>query len=287
MTRETTRAQAVQALALAALWLLAGSAPLGAQSAAEVIRQVAFKQRINQPLPLELRFRDETGRAVALGDYFGRRPVVLALVYYECPMLCNYVENGLVKALRPLSFEPGREFDVVFVSFAPEETPALAAAKKESVLKEYDRARTAAGWHFLTGEPDAIRPLTEAVGFHYLYDEKSRQYAHASGVIVVTPDGKLFRYFYGIEYAPRDLRLALVEASANKLGTPVDQVLLYCFHYDPETGKYGVLITRVIRLAGSGTALALAVFLVVMFRRERRLSAAAGRGADPRGTVKA
>ena len=278
MKGPTIRGRSVWVLALAAFWLLAGSAPLGAQSAAEVIRQVAFKQRINQPLPLELKFRDETGRAVALGDYFGRRPVVLALVYYECPMLCNYVENGLVKALRPLSFEPGREFDVVFVSFAPDETPALAAAKKESVLKEYGRAPTAAGWHFLTGEPDAIRPLTEAAGFHYLYDEKSRQYAHASGVIVVTPEGKLFRYFYGIEYAPRDLRLALVEASANKLGTPVDLVLLYCFHYDPETGKYGVIITRVIRLAGTGTALALAVFLVVMFRRERRMSAAAARG---------
>ena len=269
---------------MAAGLLIAGACALfsplsaSAQSPAEVIQQVAFEQKINQSLPLQLSFRDEAGREVALGDYFGRRPVVLALVYYECPMLCNYVENGLVKALRALTFEPGREFDVVIVSFAPNETPALAAAKKESVLKEYDRARTAAGWHFLTGEPDAIRQLTEAVGFRYLYDEKSQQYAHASGLMVATPEGKLFRYFYGIEYAPRDLRLALVEASANKLGTPVDQVLLYCFHYDPETGKYGVIITRVIRLAGTGTALALAVFLVVMFRRERRMSAAAARG---------
>src|SRR3990172_6166622 len=164
MKGPTIRGRSVWVLALAAWWLLGGSGRVGGQSAAEVIRQVAFKKRINQPLPLELKFRDETGRAVALGDYFGRRPVVLALVYYECPMLCNYVENGLVKALRALTFEPGREFDVVIVSFAPNETPALAAAKKESVLKEYDRARTAAGWHFLTGEPDAIRQLTEAVG---------------------------------------------------------------------------------------------------------------------------
>lgn len=273
-SRKTTRAQSARALALAALWLVATSAPLGAQSAAEVIRQVAFRQKINQPLPLELRFRDESGRTVALGDYFGRRPVVLALVYYQCPMLCNYVESGLVKALRVLTFEPGREFDVVIVSFAPNETPALAAAKKDSVLKDYGRAHTAAGWHFLTGDPENIRQLTEAVGFRYLYDEKTQQYAHASGLMVATPEGKLFRYFYGIEYAPRDLRWAVVEASANKLGTPVDQVLLYCFHYDPETGKYGLLITRVIRVAGTGTALALALFLVVMFRRERRVSAA-------------
>jgi len=261
--------------------LLLGSAcalfsPLssGAQSPAEVIQQVAFEQKINQPLPLGLKFRDEAGREVALGDYFGRRPVVLALVYYECPMLCTFVLNGLVKSLKVLKFEPGREFDVVVVSFNPAETPALAAEKKAAYLREYGRAATAAGWHFLTGEPEAIAALTEAAGFRYFYDEKSEQFAHASGIMVATPEGKLFRYFYGIEYAPRDLRLALVEASAGKLGTVVDQVLLYCFHYDPETGKYGVLINRIIRLAGTGTALALGIFLFVMFRRERRGAAA-------------
>ena len=252
------------------------SAP--AQSPAQVIQQVAFEQKINQPLPLNLTFQDESGRPVLLGDYFGRRPVVLALVYYECPMLCTFVLNGLVKSLKVLKFEPGREFDVVIVSFNPAETPALAAEKKAAYLRDYGRAATAAGWHFLTGEPEAIAALTDAVGFRYLYDTKSEQFAHASGIMVATSEGKLFRYFYGIEYAPRDLRLALVEASAGKLGTVVDQVLLYCFHYDPETGKYGVLINRIIRLAGTGTVLALGIFLFMMFRRERR-QAAAGSGA--------
>lgn len=253
-------------------------AAASAQSIGEVMQEVAFEQKINQPLPLELAFRDEAGRAVTLGDYFGRRPVVLALVYYECPMLCTFVLNGLVKSLRTLSFQPGREFEIVVVSFNPTETPALAAEKKAAYLRDYGRATTAAGWHFLTGEPEAIGALTEAVGFRYLYDEKSAQFAHASGIMVVTPEGKLFRYFYGIEYAPRDLRLAVVEASAGKLGTLVDQVLLYCFHYDPETGKYGVIITRIIRLAGTGTVLALGIFLFILFRRERQ-GEAAGPGA--------
>ena len=246
-----------------------------AQSPSQVIKQVAYEQRINRLLPLQLTFRDEAGRAVALGDYFGRRPVVFALVYYQCPMLCTFVLNGLVKALKPLSFQPGREFEVVIVSFNPAETPELAAEKKAAYLRDYGRARTAEGWHFLTGDAEAITALTQAAGFRYIYDTNSGQYAHASGLIVVKPDGKLFRYFYGIDYAPRDLRLALIEASTGKLGTAVDQVLLYCFHYDPETGKYGVLINRVIRILGTGTALALAIFLIVMFRRERRSQPAA------------
>lgn len=254
----------------AALLALFASLPAGAQTPAEVIEKVRFVQRINQTLPLELTFRDETGRAAPLGDYFGRRPVVLALVYYECPMLCTYVLNGLVQTLRPLTFEPGNQFDVVVVSFNPKETPALAAAKKEIYLKEYNRPRTARGWHFLTGDEESIRRLTEAVGFRYLYNPADGQYAHASGLVVVTPEGRLFRYFYGISFAPRDLRLALVEASANKLGTVIDQVMLFCFHYDPQTGKYGLVIWRVMQVAGMGTALALAAFLVVMFRRERR-----------------
>ncbi len=245
-----------------------------AQSPAEVIEQVAFEQKINQPLPLQLTFRDEAGRTVALGDYFGRRPVVLALVYYECPMLCTYVLDGLVRTLRPLSFNPGQDFDVVVVSFNPKETPALAAAKKENYLKSYGRPGTTNGWHFLTGEAESIRRLTEAVGFRFLYDESTAQYAHASGVVVVTPQGKLFRYFYGIDYPSRDLRLALVEASSNKLGTVTDQLLLFCYHYDPTTGKYGLLITRVLQILCLSTVFFLGVFLVTMFRRERRLSAA-------------
>jgi protein SCO1/2 len=252
---------------------LCGAAAVLAQSPAEVIQKVAFEQKINQPLPLELAFRDEAGRAVALGDYFDRRPVVLALVYYECPMLCTYVLDGLVRTLKPLSFNPGQDFEVVIVSFSPKETPELAAAKKENYLKSYGRPQTANGWHFLTGEPEAIRALTEAVGFRYLYDEETNQYAHASGLVVLTPQGKMFRYFYGIDYPPRDLRLALVEASANKLGTVTDQLLLFCYHYDPTTGKYGLLITRVLQTLCLSTVLALGIFLVMMFRRERRLSA--------------
>lgn len=241
-----------------------------AQSVPDVMRDVKFDQKLNAQLPLEARFRDEAGRTVQLGEYFGRRPVVLALVYYECPMLCTFVLNGLVKGMKPLKFEPGREFDVVVVSFNPKESPQLAAEKKTAYLREYGRSRTAPGWHFLTGDEESIRRVTETAGFYYLYDPKTGQYAHASGVIVATPEGRLFRYFYGIEYTPRDLRFALVEASANKIGTPVDQLLLYCFHYDPLKGKYGLLITRVIRLAGSATVLALGTFLFVMFRRERR-----------------
>jgi protein SCO1/2 len=252
---------------------LCASVPAVAQTPAQVIQQVAFEQKINQPLPLELTFRDEAGRAVALGDYFGRRPVVLALVYYECPMLCTFVLDGLVRTLKPLSFNPGQDFEVVVVSFSPGETPALAAAKKANYLRSYGRPETAGGWHFLTGEPDSIRALTEAVGFRYLFDEQTQQYAHASGLVVLTPQGKMYRYFYGIDYPPRDLRLALVEASANQLGTVTDQLLLFCFHYDPRTGKYGLLITRVLQILCTGTVLALGIFLVTMFRRERRLSA--------------
>jgi protein SCO1/2 len=270
--------------ALAALvWPALAGAPAQAQPVNRVLREVAFEQRVNARLPLESEFRDEAGGAVRLGDSFGRRPVVLALVYYDCPMLCTFILNGLVKGLKPVKFTPGREFDVVVISFDPRETPALAAEKKAAYLKEYGRAGTAAGWHFLTGEEKAIRSVTDAAGFRYFYDEQTQQFAHASGVIVATPEGKLYRYFYGIEYAPRDLRLALVEASANKLGTAVDQVLLYCFHYDPQTGKYGVLITRVIRLAGTASVLVLGAFLVVMFRRERRLSAAAPPAAPGAG----
>ncbi|HXE75977.1 MAG TPA: SCO family protein [Candidatus Xenobia bacterium] len=263
-----------------AVWcaLSLGGPPVAAQSAAEVIQQVKFEQRINQPLPLELEFRDDAGQRVALRDYFGQRPVVLALVYYECPMLCTYVLDGLVKSLKPISFNPGQDFEVVVVSFNPNETPQLAAAKKKNYVEHYGRPETLAGWHFLTGEPASIRGLTEAMGFQYIYDEETKQYAHASGIVVATPQGKLFRYFYGIDYAPRDLRLALVEASRNKLGAMTDQLLLFCYHYDPTTGKYGLLIMRVLQAAGLGTLLALAAFMVVMFRRERRLAATGAEG---------
>lgn len=261
---------------LALLGVMTAVAPLAAQSPAQVIQEVKFEQRIGNSLPLEATFRDEAGETVQLARYFGKKPVVLALVYYECPMLCTFILNGLVKSLKPLTFEPGREFEIVVVSFNPRETPQLAAQKKQAYLEEYKRVNTWAGWHFLTGDEANIRKLTDAAGFHYIYDEAEKQYAHASGIMVVKPDGKLFRYFYGIEYAPRDLKLALMEASTEKIGTPVDQMLLFCFHYDPQTGKYGVLITRIIRAAGTATVVAVGLLLFVMFRRERRGEVYAG-----------
>ena len=279
MLNRTRKSFAANLLAL--VCALAVAAPLAAQSTAQVIQQVKFEQRIGNPLPLELTFRDEAGETVQLARYFGKKPVVVALVYYECPMLCTFILNGLVKSLKPLTFEPGREFEIVVVSFNPRETPQLAAQKKQTYLEEYKRVHTWAGWHFLTGDVENIRKLTDAAGFHYIYDEGEKQYAHASGIMVAKPDGKLFRYFYGIEYAPRDLKLALIEASTEKIGTPVDQVLLFCFHYDPQTGKYGVLITRIIRVAGTATVVAVGLMLFVMFRRERRGEVFATAGHTP------
>lgn len=253
--------------------LISGSAQaqeLNASSQPAVLRDVGIDQKLNEPAPLDLVFRDETGRSVPLREYFGEKPVILSLVYYECPMLCTMVLNGLVRSLRTLSFDVGEEFTVLTVSFNPKETPAQAAEKKQIALESYGRPGAASGWHFLTGEETSIRQLTQAVGFRYTYDPETQQFAHASGIMVLTPQGKLARYFYGIEYAPKDLRLGLVEASEGKVGSPVDQVLLLCYHYDPVTGKYGVVIMNVLRLAGIATVLALGTFMFVMFRRDRR-----------------
>jgi protein SCO1/2 len=236
----------------------------------EVLRNVGIDQKLNEQVPLDLVFRDEFGNLVQLNEYFGQKPVILSLVYYECPMLCTLVLNGLVKTLRTLSFDAGDQFNIITVSFDPEETPALAAGKKRIYLKQYGRAGAEQGWHFLTGDTASIRQLTQAVGFRYHYDAEKDQFAHASGIMVITPQGKLARYFYGIEYSARDLRLALVEAAEGKIGSPVDQVLLYCFHYDPLTGKYGVVIMNVLRLAGIATVAILGTFMFVMFRRDRK-----------------
>jgi protein SCO1/2 len=235
------------------------------------LQGVSIEQRIGSPLPLDSRFRDEAGREVALSAYFGRRPVVLALVYYECPMLCSQVLSGLLSSLSVLSFDAGNEFDVVVVSFDPRETPAMAANTRRGALARYDRPGTDAGWHFLTGGEASIGRLAESVGFKYRFDEKAGQFAHASAIYVATPDGRLARYFYGIEYAPRDIRLGLVEASAGRLGTPVDSVLLYCFHYDPAAGRYGAVALNLVRLGGAVTVVVLAVFLLAMWRRDRRM----------------
>jgi protein SCO1/2 len=240
-----------------------------------VLKDVRFDQRLDQQVPLDAAFRDETGRAVRLGDYFGDKPVILVLAYYRCPRLCTEVLNGLVRALLDVPFDVGREFNVVTVSFDARETPALAAAKKKTYLERYGRRGAAEGWSFLTGQEDAIRALTDAVGFHVVYDPKLDQFAHASGITVLTPRGKIARYFYDIRYSPLDLRLSLVEASANRIGSAVDQVLLYCFHYDPSDGKYGPVVMSFVRLGGAATVLTLGMFLGILWRRERRKGKAA------------
>jgi protein SCO1 len=233
------------------------------------LRGVGIDQLLNEQVPLDLMFRDEAGKSVRLGDYFGKKPVILALVYYRCPMLCTLTLNGLERTMRVMPFDVGDQYTIVTVSFDPRETPDLAAAKKQEYLAHYERPGGAAGWHFLTGEESSIRRLTAAVGFHYNYDPQSGQYAHTTGLVVLTPQGKIARYFYGVEFSPRDLRLSLVEASANKIGSPVDEILLFCFHYDPATGKYGLVIMRVIQFAGAMTVLALGSFIAMMMLREK------------------
>jgi protein SCO1 len=246
----------------------AGAPPAGALPG--LLEEVGLDQRLNAQLPLGLEFKDEDGRAVKLGDYFGRRPVILTLVYYECPMLCTQVLNGVASSIGVLNFSVGKEFDIVTVSFDPRDTPELAREKKASYLARYKRTGAAAGWHFLTGRQREISLLTQAVGFRYAYNAEIGQFAHVSGIMVATPEGRLSHYFYGIEYGPRDLRLALVEAGDRKIGSPVDQLLLYCFHYDPSSGKYSLAVLTVIRFAGVLTVLALVGSIVLMRRRERR-----------------
>jgi protein SCO1/2 len=234
------------------------------------LRAIGFDQNIDRQVPLDTPFRDESGATVHLGDYFGKRPVVLVFAYYDCPMLCTQVIHGLSSALGVLTLKPGKDFEIVTVSFNPRDTPATAAAKKAVHLQRYKQPGAADAWHFLTGDQPSIDRLTQAAGFRYAWDADTKQFAHPSGVIVLTPDGRLARYLFGIEYGPRDLRFGIVEASAGKVGTPVDSLLLYCYHYDPMTGRYGLVIMRAMRLAGAATVLALVTFIIVMIRRERR-----------------
>jgi protein SCO1/2 len=234
---------------------------------------VGIDQRLNEQVPLELSFRDEEGRTVRLGDFFGEKPVILSLVYFACPMLCTTAENGLLEAVKQLKFDAGKEFEILTVSFDPNDKPMNAKAKKSVYVGLYGRPGGAEGWHFLTGDQESIRSLTESVGFHYTYDEASREFAHATGIMVITPTGRTSHYFYGIQYPAGDLRLALVEASNNKIGNPVDAVLLFCSHYDPAIGKYGFVISRVLQLAGLVTVLSIATLLLVMFWTERRARA--------------
>jgi len=258
------------ALIVYASVLYGGVPALGQEALPPALKDVGIDQRLNAQAPLGLEFKDETGNKVQLRQYFGRKPVVLSLVYYECPMLCTMVLNGMLRSFRAMKLDVGRDFEVVTVSFDPGDTPELAAAKKQGYIERYERQDAAGGWHFLTGEETAIRELTRAVGFRYKYDAASGQFVHASAIMVLTPDGRLSRYLYGIDYAPRDLRLALVESSAGRIGSPVDAILLYCFHYDPSTGKYSLLIMNLIRAAGTATVAVLGAFLLVMFRRDRR-----------------
>jgi protein SCO1/2 len=249
-----------------------GPAPAGDPASARpgVLGRIGIDQRIGEQVPLDLPFTDETGRQVRLGDYFGKRPVILALVYYECPMLCTQVLNGLVTALGVMNFEPGREFEVVAVSFDPKEGPGLASQKKATYMERYARPHTAGGWHFLTGSEESIARLTRAVGFRYEYDKEIDQYAHGAAIEVLTPKGRIARYFYGIEYSPRDIRFGLIEAAEERLGSPIDDVLLLCFHYDPATGKYGATVLGLVRLGGVATVVAFVAFLIVSLRRERK-----------------
>jgi protein SCO1 len=248
----------------------------------KALNDVRIEQKLDQQLPLDLVFRDESGQQVKLGQYFGKKPVVLAFVYYDCPMLCTQVLNGMVTSFRVLPFQLGNEFDVVTVSFDPRETSTLAAAKKKvyvNYLPEKMRANANNGWHFLTGDQANITQLTDAAGFHYRWDEETKQFAHASAIMVTTPEGRLSRYFYGIEYAPRDLRLGLIESSANKIGSPVDQLLLYCYHYDPATGKYGAAVMRVMRVAGVLTIIGIVAMLLLLKARNPRMISAKTGGA--------
>jgi protein SCO1 len=234
------------------------------------LRNVGLDQRLNEQVPQDLAFRDEAGRSVTLADCGAGKPVILVLVQYRCPMLCTEVLNGLVQALQHITFNAGNQFEVVVVSFDSRENSELAAEKKQHYLESYGRPETAFGWHFLTGEQGSIDALAQAVGFRYSYDAQTDKFAHASGIVLLTPTGRLARYFFGIHFSPRDLRLGLVEASENKIASPVDHVLLYCFHYDPKAGKYSASALNAVRLGGILTVASIGMFMLVSWRRNRR-----------------
>jgi len=235
------------------------------------LRGVGIDQRLNNPVPLDLKFRDETGQTVILGSYFGKKPVILSLVYYSCPMLCTMAENGLLNALRDVKFNIGEQYQVVTVSIDPTETPEMAMGKKAVYTGLYGRPGAKRGWHFLVGDEPSIRTLAQAVGFHYNYIPETKQFAHATGIIVLTPQGRVSRYFYGILYLPRDIRLALVEASQEKIGNPVDAILLYCCEYDPAAGKYSLVVSRILRIAGVITLLSMGTLIFALSRGGRSI----------------
>jgi protein SCO1/2 len=233
------------------------------------LQNVGIEQHLDGQVPPDLAFVDDAGRAVKLGDYFGKKPLILNLVYYNCTMLCGEALSGLTGAMKMVKFDLGNEFDVITVSFNPQETPGIAHQKKQEYLKRYGRAGAASGWHFLTGPAESINALTKAVGFEYQYDPKSSQFAHATAIMVLTPQGRISRYFYGVDYPPKDLRMGLVEASQSRIGNAVDQVLLYCYHYDPATGKYGAIVNNILKLAAGLTIFMLGGLLFILFRLEK------------------
>jgi len=233
------------------------------------LENVGIEQHLDTQVPADLAFVDETGRAVKFGDYFGRKPLILNLVYYTCPMLCGETLAGLTGSMKAIKFDVGKEFDIVTVSFNPRETPEMAAAKKKEYLERYGRPGAAAGWHFLTGPPESIDALTKAVGFQYQYDPRINQYAHATAIMLLTPQGRISRYFYGVEFAPKDLRMGLVEASQEKIGNAVDQILLYCYHYNPAAGKYGAVVANMLRLGAAVTIVFVGGLVIVLLRLEK------------------
>jgi len=260
----------ILATVFALAFVAGGSASVHAQeTAGDVVNQVGFDQKLGVRLPLDLLFRDDSGRELTWGDLFGRRPVILAPVYYRCPLLCNQLLNGLTRSLKPLSLDAGKDFDVVAFSINPDEKPELAAMKKLSYLERYDRPGSESGWHFLTGEEASIEALTRAIGFRYTYNPRTQLFAHAAGVVVVTPDGQVARYFYGIDFAANELQAVLEGARQGRVGAPIGRLLLLCYDYDAATGKYTLSILRLNRVLGTATAIALGSFVFVMFRRER------------------
>lgn len=248
------------------------------------LRGISIEQKLNSQVPLDTEFQNEDGQTVRLGSYFGHGPVVLALVYYTCPMLCGQILHGVVSGLKPLSLRAGRDFNVVAISFDPRDTPAIANAKRQEYSSRYalfSKDATTNGWNFLTGTPESIRAVTEAVGFHYRWDEKTKMFIHASGIMVLTPEGKVARYFYGVDYEPKDLKLGLIEASHRTIGSPVDAVLLFCYHYDPSTGKYSTAVLNLLRAAAVLTLLIFGTVLTILWRRNIREDRRALREAPP------
>jgi protein SCO1 len=248
---------------------------------AAFLKKVDFKQRLNNQVPVDLTFTNDRGEEVTLAESMNGRPTIFVLAYYRCPMLCNQVLNGVARCVQGLDFEPGKDIEIVVVSFDPTDTVELAATKKEAVVHAFNHDADGEGWHFLVGSDKNVAAAAESVGFVYQYDEASQQYAHASGIVVLTPDGRVSKYFYGIDYPTGDVRLGLVEASEGNIGSPVDALLLYCFHYDPLTGRYGLAIMRVIRAGGVVTVAAIIGFITVSLRRERKSRASRGEGREP------